>query len=90
MYTIETYTDKRGRSPFEQWLFELDLTTKHQVEKRIDRLAFGNFGDTKPVGEGVHELRLLFGAGYRVYFANSGEHILLLLTGGDKNLRKRI
>jgi putative addiction module killer protein len=89
VYTIVAYTDKKGKSPFEQWLLDLDLETRRRVDKRIDRLSFGNFGDVKPVGEGVHELRLTFGAGYRIYFANVGNRIILLLTGGDKSSQKR-
>ena len=52
---------------------------------RLDRLELGNFGDTKPVGDGVSELRVDVGAGYRVYYARRGKMILLLLCGGDKS-----
>jgi putative addiction module killer protein len=51
---------------------------------RINRLRLGNFGDCKPVGDGVFELRMMFGPGYRVYFARQGESVVLLLCGGDK------
>ena len=56
---------------------------------RLDRLELGNFGDCKPVGEGVLELRLDFGPGYRVYFAEDGPIIVLLLIGGDKNTQTK-
>ena len=54
------------------------------VLARVDRLAFGTFGDWKPVGEGVCELRIHFGAGYRVYFGRDGKAVVILLCGGEK------
>jgi putative addiction module killer protein len=56
---------------------------------RIDRLASGNPGDVKPVGEGVSELRIVHGPGYRVYFAQRGELLVVLLCGGDKSSQSR-
>jgi len=55
----------------------------------VRRLAFGNFGDVQPVGEGVSELRLDFGPGYRVYFAQRGQVLIVLLCGGDKSTQDR-
>jgi len=56
---------------------------------RVRRLAFGNFGDVKPVGEGVSELRLDFGPGYRVYFVQRGQVLIVLLCSGDKSTQDR-
>ena len=56
---------------------------------RVRRLAFGNFGDVKPVGEGISELRLDFGPGYRVYFVQRGQVLIVLLCGGDKSRQDR-
>ena len=56
---------------------------------RIERLAFGHFSDSKSLGDGVHELRLKFGPGYRVYFTHRGVRIVLLLCGGDKGSQSR-
>ena len=56
---------------------------------RVRRLAFGNYGDVKPVGEGVSELRLDFGPGYRVYFVRRGQVLIVLLCGGDKSTQDR-
>jgi putative addiction module killer protein len=56
-----------------------------RINTRIMRLRLGNPGDVAPVGEGVSELRLMFGPGYRVYFAMKGEELILLLAGGDKS-----
>lgn len=60
-----------------------------RIAKRIDRLVDGNFGDTKPVGGGVCELRFTFGPGYRVYYVQRGQLIIVLLCGGDKQSQQR-
>jgi len=75
--------DQSGREPFTDWLNSLDLQTRARIRVRIDRLEDGLFGDVEPVGEGVSELRLDFGPGYRVYFGQIGLQIHLLL-GGSK------
>lgn len=59
------------------------------IAARLDRLAFGNAGDVKPVGQGVSELRIDYGPGYRVYFQQRGSTIILLLCGGDKRTQAR-
>jgi len=56
---------------------------------RVRRLAFSNFGDVQPVGEGISELRLNFGPGYRVYFVQRGQVLIVLLCGGDKSTQDR-
>jgi putative addiction module killer protein len=66
-----------------------DVRIRARIADRIDRLAKGNPGDVAPVGEGVSELRLHFGAGYRVYFVQRGELIIILLCGGDKSTQRR-
>lgn len=75
--------DNDGREPFTEWLRGLDVQTRARVRVRIDRLEDGLFGDVEPVGEGVSELRLDFGPGYRVYFGQQGLQVYLLL-GGSK------
>ncbi len=75
---------------FNNWLDSLkDRLAKSSVQVRIDRLAQGNAGDAKPVGEGVSEMRIHVGAGYRVYFTRVGATIVLLLCGGDKRSQNR-
>lgn len=70
---------------FVQWLDELvDVRARARVLVRIRRLAEGNAGDVKPVGEGVSEMRIDYGPGYRVYFTKQGREIIVLLVGGDK------
>jgi putative addiction module killer protein len=71
---------------FDRWLRKLkDRRAAARVLVRIDRLAAGNPGDVKPVGEGISELRINYGPGYRVYFLQEGDELILLLCGGDKS-----
>ncbi len=75
----------RKTGAFEAWLMGLkDQRGKAKIVARIDRLALGNPGDVSPVGEGVSELRIHFGPGYRVYFVRRGKALVVLLCGGDK------
>ena len=67
------------------WLDGLrDLNARARIQVRVERLAAGNAGDVKPVGEGVSELRIDYGPGYRVYFTMRGRELVILLAGGDK------
>jgi putative addiction module killer protein len=71
---------------FADWLEGLrDRQAKARIQARIDRMELGNFGDVAPVGEGVSELRIHYGPGYRVYFVQRGEVIVILLSGCDKS-----
>ena len=76
----------RRTASFRTWLRGLrDERAKARIVSRIDRLTLGNFGDVKPVGEGISELRIFYGPGYRVYFTRRGEVLVILLCGGDKS-----
>lgn len=80
----------RQTGTFLQWTVRLkDRRARYLIAARIDRLAFGHFGDAKPVGQGVIELRIHFGPGYRVYFQRRGETIVLLLCGGEKGTQAK-
>jgi putative addiction module killer protein len=75
----------RKTEVFARWLDGLrDLRARARVQVRIERLAAGNPGDVQPVGEGVSEMRIDYGPGYRVYFKKLGHEIVILLAGGDK------
>lgn len=80
----------RKTEVFARWLDGLrDLQARARVQARIERLAAGNAGDVAPVGEGVSELRIDYGPGYRVYFKQRGRELILLLAGGDKRTQAR-
>ena len=75
----------RKTEVFARWLDDLrDLRARARIQARIERLAAGNPGDVKPVGEGVSELRIDYGPGYRVYFKRRGRALIILLAGGEK------
>ena len=75
---------------FAQWLDDLrDLQARARIQARVERLATGNPGDVKPVGEGVSELRINYGPGYRVYFKQQGRELIILLAGGDKSTQAK-
>lgn len=75
----------RQTREFATWFGDLrDVRARARISVRIDRLALGNPGDAKPVGEGVSELRVDYGPGYRVYFTQRGSKLVILLCGGDK------
>jgi putative addiction module killer protein len=78
--------DMKKTDVFVQWLDELrDIRARARVQARIERLAAGNPGDVMPVGEGVSEMRINYGPGYRVYFTRRGNEVVILLAGGDKS-----
>jgi putative addiction module killer protein len=75
---------------YSSWFDKLrDKAAKVRIDIRIRRLSLGNPGDVKPVGEGVSELRVNFGPGYRIYFVQRGEEFVVLLAGGDKSTQER-
>ena len=80
----------RKTEEFEKFMQDLrDERAKAKIAARIDRLADGNPADVKPVGEGVSEMRINYGPGYRVYYSLQGSTLLLLLAGGDKSSQQR-
>lgn len=88
--SIEIYQKDDGSTPYFEWLSSLrDRRTVNRINQRVRRMELGNFGDFKHVGDGVLELRLFFGKGYRVYFAEHGSIIIVLLNGGDKSSQQR-
>lgn len=80
----------RTTSVFDAWFSSLrDRQGKLRVQARIDRAELGNFGDCEPVGEGVFEMRVHVGPGYRIYFVERGLEIVILLAGGDKSTQTK-
>ena len=89
-YDVEIYQTPDGNEPLTKWLESLkDRVAKRTILIRIQRIRQGNFGDCDPVGDGLQELRIHFGPGYRVYFANVGNKLVLLLGGGLKGDQKK-
>jgi len=75
---------------FAEWMAALrDVRAKAKIAARIDRMALGNPGDVEPVGEGVSELRIHYGPGYRVYFTRQAPTLIVLLCGGDKSTQTK-
>ncbi|WP_286238072.1 type II toxin-antitoxin system RelE/ParE family toxin [Neptuniibacter halophilus] len=90
MITVNEYVDENGRSPYADWLGSLrDVRAKARIILQIDKMELGLFGDVQPVGDGLSELRIHYGPGYRVYFAKEGQTIYLLLCGGNKSSQSR-
>ena len=87
---VRIYSDRQAIQPLIVWLEALkDLRAKAQIQARMVRVAAGNFGDCKPLRDGVQELRIDHGPGYRVYLSRQGPILILLLCGGDKKTQNK-
>lgn len=88
---ILSYQTLDGKVPFRDWLFgnDLDNISRNIILERLHRLSLGNPGYWGPVGNGVFELKIDFGPGYRIYYAISGRDVVLLLCGGSKSSQKK-
>jgi putative addiction module killer protein len=90
MIETVTYQDSNGNKPYADWLGSLtDKQAKARILVRVNRIAAGNFGDCKPLRDGVQELRIDHGPGYRVYLSKQGPVLVLLLCGSDKSDQNR-
>ena len=83
------YVAAGGQQPFAEWYADLDAAARAKVTRAIVRLEQGNFSNVKTVGDGVFEYRIDFGPGYRVYFGQDGQALVILLTGGTKKRQQR-
>ena len=87
---VKVLTLHDGKCPFEEWFSSLkDLSTRLRISARITRVQNGNLGDVRSIGAGIHEIRLDFGPGYRIYFALVGRVVIVLVAGGDKSTQDR-
>lgn len=87
---LREYLTETGRNPFREWLHSLrDIQARARIRVRLNRVRLGNLGDCKAVGEGVLELKMDFGPGYRVYLGQVGDALVILLCGGDKQTQQR-
>jgi putative addiction module killer protein len=87
--TLRIYQDCNGREPFSDWIGTLTAGDRARVIVRLDRVETGNPGDHRSVGEDVYEFRFIFGSGYRVYYGEVDNTLVLLLCGGDKSSQKK-
>lgn len=79
------YRTSEGKEPFSNWFQTLkDKKLRAQIKNRLERVAVGNYGDYKSIGDGIYELRIHYGAGYRLYFVEKNKMIILFLMGGIK------
>lgn len=84
MIEIQIFETLEGKRPFEDWFESIDRHAKRRVQVALDRLEAGNTSNLKGLGGGISELKISFGAGYRVYLAQQGKTIVILLNGGTK------
>ncbi len=90
MFEVKEYINSAGKSPYADWVADLrDQTAQVKILRQTRRMALGNFGDVKPVGNGVSETKINYGPGYRVYHAKVGNQLVILLCGGDKSTQAK-
>ena len=82
------YTDRNNKSLVKIWLNKLDIQARSRILNRITRLEYGHYGDYKHIDGRIFELRFFFGKGYRIYFTEKDDKIILLLNGGDKDSQR--
>lgn len=89
-YQLEFYQQENGAVPFRDWLNTLrDSLAAERIRARLTRVRAGNFGEVRTLGDGVVEIKIDHGPGYRLYYAMTGKTVVLLLIGGDKSTQKR-
>ena len=89
-YEIKIYASENGNEPFSEWLDSLkDFDTQALIFQKLQRIKLGNFGDCKPIEEGLWEFRIHHKAGVRIYYARVGQRLLLIVGGGDKRSQQR-
>ena len=86
---LKLLNSKNNKAPFIEWITSLDKVTKARVQSRLTRLLENNFGDHKKIDSEISELRLKFGSGYRVYYSEIDNIIILLINGGDKSTQSK-
>ena len=90
MKILRHYQTDNGKTPFIEWLTDLrDVIGISKINRRLDRLTHGQYGDSASIGEGVFELRIHYGPGYRIYYAEHSQEVVILLHGGSKGTQQR-
>ena len=88
-FKIKEYISLSGKNYFRSWLEDLEKTSRAKIQARLFRVELGNLGDYKRLGDGISELKINFGPGFRVYFGEEDDQIILLFIGGDKSSQKK-
>jgi putative addiction module killer protein len=88
-YIIKTYKTANGKIPFDKWLNDLDTQIRQRIVLKVQRLSLGNFGNCRSICEGIFELKLDFGPGYRIYFCLIKQNIILILFAGTKRTQSK-
>ena len=88
-FELRRYRTPEGKMPLSEWLNDLDVNTGDRISVYIERMKVGNFGNSRSVGEGISELKIDFGPGYRVYYLLDGSSVVVLLCGGDKGSQQK-
>jgi putative addiction module killer protein len=89
LFQVEYYVKENGETPLTIWINRLDNMTQARIVIRFSRMEFGNLGVTNSVGDGVQELKYRLGPGYRVYYFQVDQKVILLLCGGDKSTQQK-
>lgn len=89
LYTLKVYERKDKKLPFYEWLHDQEDAIQKMILARLRRMSLGNFGKSEPVGEGVSELKIDIGPGYRIYYSFVGVTIVLILCTGTKKTQKK-
>jgi len=85
MKEIIYYKTIEGKCPYQKWFFKLDKSIQIRITDRLERVVEGNYGDFKPLGSDISELKFTVGKGYRIYFAEQDNIVVIILSGGDKS-----
>lgn len=86
---IEIYKTPLGKEPFIEWFEKLDLKNQSKITTRLERIEIGHYGDFKRLKNSINELRFFTGSGYRIYFAEENNKLIILLIGGDKSKQEK-
>ena len=86
---IEIYKTQSGKEPFLEWFENLDLKNQTRITTRLERIEIGHYGDFKKLKNSINELRFFTGSGYRIYFAEEDNKLIILLIGGDKSTQEK-
>lgn len=89
VFELQEYINENGQNKFRSWILSLDKSVRNRINIALTKARLGNLGDHKSVGNGLFEIRLDFGAGYRIYYYKDGAKLIILLCGGDKSSQKK-